>query len=209
MSKISVCIVEDQQHIRESLQILVESDEELSCIGVFENGKIAVNEIPKLNPDIVMMDIEMPILDGIEAIRQLRVLCPKTQFMVCTIYDEDAKVFDALKAGAMAYLLKRSSPQEIRSAIKDLYQGGSPISSDIARKVIMSFQQKPQLPENQHNLTNREIEILGLLSKGFSYEEVAESLFISIKTVKKHIFNIYEKLQVHSKIEAINKYFGR
>jgi two-component system, NarL family, response regulator LiaR len=206
---IAVCIVEDQKNIRESLEILVSNEADLICLGCFENGQKAVDAIPNLMPDLVLMDIDMPVLNGIDAIKQLKSQCPSMQFMVCTVYDEDAKVFEALKAGATSYILKRSSGKEITNAIRDLHAGGSPMSSDIARKIVLSFQASTANQQEIYSITKREKEILELLAKGMSYQEIADHIFISSKTLKKHIYNIYEKLHVNSKVEAINKFFGR
>ncbi len=209
MNEITVCIVEDQETLLYALETLVNSAPGLSCTGCFINGKLAAENIPVLQPDIVLMDLVMPVMGGIEAIRRIKPLCPATQFMAVTIHDEDAMVFDALKAGATAYLLKRSSYDELTGSIRELYNGGSPMSSDIARKIVSSFHEPIPTAGLAKSITRREKEILELMSRGFNYKEVAEQLFISSKTVRKHIYNIYEKLHVNSKIEAVNKFFGR
>jgi two-component system, NarL family, response regulator LiaR len=208
--QISICIVEDRKDIRESLVALVDSQSHLACIGSFENAEDALVKIPELQPNVVLMDIDLPKMNGIECIKQLKPKCPRVQFMICTVYDEDEKVFEALRTGANGFILKRSPPTRLLEAIVELYHGGSPMSSDIARKIVLSFQQKPEEKiQEEYHITPREQEILGLLSKGLSYQELADKLFISSKTVRKHIFNIYEKLHVNSRMEAVNKYFGR
>ncbi len=208
--QITVCIVEDRIDIREALFALVDSQPNLTCIGTFENAEDALVGIPELQPNVVLMDIDLPKMDGIECIKLLKPKCPRVQFMICTVYDEDEKVFEALSTGANGYILKRSPPARLLEAIVELYHGGSPMSSDIARKIVLSFQQKPEEKiQEEYHITPREQEILQLLSKGLSYQELADKLFISSKTVRKHIFNIYEKLHVNSRMEAVNKYFGR
>lgn len=208
--QITVCIVEDRIDIREALFSLVDSQPNLTCIGTYENAEDALVGIPELQPNVVLMDIDLPKMNGIECIKQLKPKCPRVQFMICTVYDEDEKVFEALRTGANGYILKRSPPARLLEAIVELYHGGSPMSSDIARKIVLSFQQKPEEKiQEEYHITPREQEILQLLSKGLSYQELADKLFISSKTVRKHIFNIYEKLHVNSRMEAVNKYFGR
>ena len=208
--QITVCIVEDRIDIREALFSLVDSQSNLTCIGTYENAEDALVGIPELQPNVVLMDIDLPKMNGIECIKLLKPKCPRVQFMICTVYDEDEKVFEALRTGANGYILKRSPPARLLEAIVELYHGGSPMSSDIARKIVLSFQQKPEEKiQEEYHITPREQEILQLLSKGLSYQELADKLFISSKTVRKHIFNIYEKLHVNSRMEAVNKYFGR
>ncbi len=209
-NQITVCIVEDRTDIREALFALVDSQPNLSCIGTYENAEDALSHIPELQPNVVLMDIDLPKMNGIECIKLLKPKCPRVQFMICTVYDEDEKVFEALRTGANGYILKRSPPARLLEAIVELFHGGSPMSSDIARKIVLSFQQKPEEKiQEEYHITPREQEILQLLSKGLSYQELADKLFISSKTVRKHIFNIYEKLHVNSRMEAVNKYFGR
>jgi DNA-binding NarL/FixJ family response regulator len=209
-TQITVCIVEDRIDIREALFSLVDSQPNITCIGTYENAEDALVGIPELQPNVVLMDIDLPKMNGIECIKLLKPKCPRVQFMICTVYDEDEKVFEALRTGANGYILKRSPPARLLEAIVELYHGGSPMSSDIARKIVLSFQQKPEEKiQEEYHITPREQEILQLLSKGLSYQELADKLFISSKTVRKHIFNIYEKLHVNSRMEAVNKYFGR
>lgn len=206
---ISIAIVEDNEEIRKSLVAFIENAEGLLLIGQYANAETALQEIPEILPDIVLMDIGLPKMNGIECVRQLKPLCPNVQFMICTIYDEDEKIFDALEAGANSYILKRSKSEQLIEAIRDLYEGGSPMSSDIARKLVQSFQKKPAHDRSSFGITPREAEILDLLAEGLSYKEIAASISISVKTIRKHIYNIYEKLHVHSRLEAINKFFGK
>jgi two-component system, NarL family, response regulator LiaR len=206
---ITVCIVEDRKDIRESLKILVNEPADCACIGDFANAEDALKEIPELQPDVVLMDIDLPGMNGIDCIRQLKPLCPRVQFMICTVYDEDEKIFDALAAGANSYILKRSDSDTLINSIRDLHNGGSPMSSDIARKIVRQFQKALPSEKEDYHLTDREKEILELLAKGLTYQQTADKIFISGKTIKKHVYNIYEKLHVNSRTEAVNKYFGR
>ncbi|GAB3796346.1 response regulator transcription factor [Spirosoma humi] len=208
-TSITVAIVEDKEPIRQSLAILVDGAEGFSCQATFENAELALDYLPSHCVDVVLMDIDLPGMNGIDCVRQLKALCPDMQFMMCTMYDEDETVFDALKAGANAYILKRSPPHKLLEAITELHEGGAPMSSTIARKIAGSFYTGPSAANELDVLTSREREILDRLAKGHSHKEVANELFISPTTVRKHIFNIYEKLQVHSKVEAVNKYLGR
>ncbi|GAB3894931.1 response regulator transcription factor [Larkinella knui] len=206
---ITVAIVEDKEPIRQSLAILVDGAEGFSCQATFETAEAALDYLPTHCVDVVLMDIDLPGMNGIDCVRHLKALCPHMQFMMCTMYDEDETVFDALKAGANSYILKRSPPHKLLEAITELHEGGAPMSSTIARKIASSFYVSPAAPNELDILTTREREILDRLSKGHSHKEVANELFVSPTTVRKHIFNIYQKLQVHSKIEAVNKYLGR
>jgi two-component system, NarL family, response regulator LiaR len=206
---ITVCIVEDRYDIREALRILIHETGDCACVGAYASAEDALEAIPALQPDVVLMDINLPGIDGIECIRQLKPLCPKVQFMICTVYDEEEKIFDALSAGANSFILKRSSGEKLVEAVKELYNGGSPISGDIARKIVKHFQRPATSQQDAYALTAREKEILELLARGITYQQVADQLFISSKTVRKHVYNIYEKLQVNSRMEAVNKYFGR
>ncbi|MBC3787253.1 response regulator transcription factor [Spirosoma utsteinense] len=206
---ITVAIVEDKEPIRQSLAILVDGAEGYSCQATFENAEAALDYLPTHAVDVVLMDIDLPGMNGIDCVRHLKALCPYTQFMMCTMYDEDETVFDALKAGANAYILKRSPPHKLLEAITELHEGGAPMSSTIARKIASSFYTSQAVSPELEALSSREREILDRLAKGHSHKEVANELFISPTTVRKHIFNIYGKLQVHSRVEAINKYLGR
>jgi DNA-binding NarL/FixJ family response regulator len=206
---ITVSIVEDILHIRESISSLLNESEACACISSYASGEEALAALPELQPDIVLMDIGLPGMDGIACIKKLKPLCPKTQFMVCTVHDEDEKVFDAIAAGANAYILKGSNSNSLIAAVTDLHQGGSPMSSDIARKLVKQYQKITSPVQLTALLTTKEKEIIVLLSRGLTYQQAAVSIYISPKTIKKHIYNIYEKLQVSSRTEAVNKYYGR
>jgi len=207
--KIKVIIVEDDREMREGLELIVRSNTALECIATCSSGEEALETIPASIPDIVLMDIHMPGISGIECIRKLKPSLRFTQFMMCTVYEDNENVFDSLCAGATGYLLKNSPPSKIVEAIIDLYHGGSPMSSVIARKVIQTFKPKSGQTEDFEKLTPREKEMLELLAKGYRYKEIADQLSISFETVRTHIHHIYEKLHVQSRIEAVNRVFPR
>ncbi|HVZ97167.1 MAG TPA: response regulator transcription factor [Chitinophagaceae bacterium] len=205
---ISVVIIEDIKEIREGLQILIQGSDGFSCLKTYATAEEALTELPALMPDVVLMDIHLPGINGIEAVRKLKSQCPNTQFIMSTIYEDDENIFESLKAGASGYLLKKTAPAKIMDAIMEVYNGGSPMSSQIARKVIASFQQQNPIDEAQV-LTPKEKEILKELSKGLRYKEIADVMQISMETVRSHARHIYEKLHVQSRTEALNKVFGR
>jgi DNA-binding NarL/FixJ family response regulator len=207
-SKIRVAIVEDTEIIRESLKILIMATEGFNCVAVFGDAEEALIQIPKLCPDVVLMDIGLPGISGIECVGKLKDKCSNTQYLMCTIFEDDENIFEALKAGATGYILKKTSPAKILEAITDLHQGGSPMSGQIARRVIQVMHH-PNKNEALESLTERETEILRLLAKGFRYKEISDQLNISTATVRTHIHNIYEKLQVQSRTDALNKAFSR
>ena len=205
---IRVSIVEDLPEIREGLSELIRSDKELLMLEHFENAESAVTHLPSIKADIVIMDINLPGMSGIDCIRQLKSECPDTQFMMFTVYENDDKVLLALQAGATGYLLKRTKPERILESIKELSQGGSPMSSNIARKLLNIFMTEKTVTRKKI-LTDRENEVLQLLADGLLYKEIAERLNIVHGTVRQHIHNIYEKLHVQNRTEAVNKYFER
>jgi DNA-binding NarL/FixJ family response regulator len=213
MNEISVCIVDDNSDLRNALEEIVEMSEGYRCVGTIGTAEEAISQIPILKPDVVLMDINLGgTQSGIDCVKALKQQIPSTNFMMCTVYEEDEKIFEALRAGASGYILKKTAPARLLESIRELYQGGAPMSSQIARKVVAAFQHKAggttgygELDE----LSNREKEILEQLSKGLMYKEIAAELFISPETVRKHVYHIYEKLHVTNRIEAVNKYFGR
>lgn len=205
---IQVAIVEDIREIREGLELLIDSSDGFRCVKTFANAEEALTALPSICPDVVLMDINLPGINGIEAVRILKAQIPSTQFIMSTVYEDDENIFESLKAGASGYLLKKTAPSRILDSITEVFNGGSPMSSQIARKVIASFQQKNTI-DDAALLTQREKEILKLLSKGLRYKEIAAELHISIDTVRTHTRHIYEKLQVQSRIEAINKVMGK
>lgn len=213
MKEISVCIVEDNKELRNALEEIVSMSEGFKCVGTIGTAEDAVNQIPLLKPEVVLMDINLGTPEtGIDVVRVLKPRIPAINFMMCTVYEEDEKIFEALSAGASGYILKKTAPGKLLEAIRELYQGGAPMSSQIARKVVAAFQNKPVSSENTEGLdqlTNREKEILQQLSKGLMYKEIAAQLFLSAETVRKHVYHIYEKLHVNNRVEAVNRYFGR
>jgi DNA-binding NarL/FixJ family response regulator len=205
---ITVAIIEDIKEIKEGLEMFIDSSEGFNCIKTFSNGEEALQQLPAICPDVVLMDINLPGINGIEAVRILKTQCKQTQFIMSTVYEDDENIFESLKAGASGYLLKKTAPSKILDSITEVYHGGSPMSSQIARKVIASFQQKSSIDDSDI-LTLREKEILKLLSKGLRYKEIASDLNIRMDTVRSHTRNIYEKLQVQSRTEALNKIMGK
>lgn len=208
MKKIDVCIVEDLRDIREGLISIISGYADFNLLGAFETADAAFIALPKLKPDVVIMDINLPGMSGVECVRQLKTTMPQMQFMMFTVFESSEQVFEALEAGASGYLLKRSSPAKIIEAVIELKDGGAPMSTEIARKVVASFQ-KPTLSKETDVLTNREKEILDQLAKGLLYKEIGANLNISTGTVRQHIHNIYEKLHVQNRTEALNKAFQR
>lgn len=206
---IAVSIVEDQEDIRRGMQHIFNSTPGISCLSVYENAEDALQGLPDVNPDIVIMDINLPGMSGIECIAKIKKQCPHIQFMMFTIYESSAYVLEALAAGASGYLLKNTTPGKMVEAVRELYAGGSPMNSHIARKLVAAYQLSTALPAKNHfNISEREQEVLNLLSKGLLYKEIGQQLGISTGTVKQHIHHIYDKLHVQNRTEALNKIFG-
>jgi DNA-binding NarL/FixJ family response regulator len=208
---IKVAIIEDQKDTRKMLAVLINGSDGYECVSTFENGEDALARIPELNPDVVLVDIHLPGgISGIEVVRCLKVIRPGLHFIMCTSLEDTDNIFAALQAGATGYLTKSTQPSKILEAITDAYHGGAPMSSQIARKVITFFHKKEEKKNTElEKLSSREQEILDYLSKGYRYKEIASLLFINIETVRKHIHNIYEKLQVNSRTDALNKVFPK
>ena len=213
MKKISVCVVDDNRDLRNALEEIIDMSDGFECVATIGTAQEAISQIPVLKPDVVLMDINLGTDEtGIDCVKALKQKVPATNFMMCTVYEENEKIFQALTAGASGYILKKTAPTQMLEAIRELYLGGAPMSSQIARKVVAAFQNKPtgnEGPESLEVLSNREKEILEQLSKGLMYKEIAAELFISPETVRKHVYHIYEKLHVTNRIEAVNKFFGR
>ena len=205
--EIRVSIVEDIDDIRKAMRVLINGSDGFECIHVFQDAEEAVKKMPVNDIDVVLMDIHLPGMNGIDCMKKLRPLMPQAQFMMCTVFDDDNHIFTALKTGASGYLLKRTKPAQTLEAIHELHEGGSPMSSEIARRVVESMQKKKKSNEVAESLTCRENEILNLLAKGYLYKEIATELNISKETVKTHIHNIYDKLHVQNRTEALNKAF--
>jgi DNA-binding NarL/FixJ family response regulator len=207
--KIIVSIVEDTEDIRESLRLLIDGSPGFECIHVYADAEEALDKMPANEIDVVLMDINLPKMNGIDCMKALKPDMHNTQFMMYTVCDDDDHIFNALQSGAAGYLLKRTYPAQVLEAIRELHEGGSPMSSEIARRVIYYMHNKGKTTEAVEVLTEREMEILDLLARGYLYKEIAAELFISTSTVKQHIHNIYGKLHVQTRTEALNKAFQR
>ncbi len=206
---ISVAIVEDLDEVRDGLKNFISLSSDFKVLDTFSSAEEALYKIPALQPDIVIMDISLPGMNGIEFIRLVKNKIPKTQFMMFTVYENDEKVFEALKAGASGYLLKNTGLVHLIEALKELHNGGSPMSANIARKLVTVFQENQKQNKPVEVLSARENEVLQFLAKGLLYKEIADHLKISVNTVRQHIHHIYEKLHVQNRTEAINKAFGK
>jgi len=214
MNDISVCIVDDNNELRAALEEIISMSDGYKCVGTMNTADEANRKLPLIKPDVVLMDINLGSGEtGIDCVRELKPIMPSTNFMMCTVYEEDEKIFEALNAGASGYILKKTAPGKLLEAIRELYQGGAPMSSQIARKVVAAFQKHTTAPGTGESdlatLSNREKEILELLSRGLMYKEIAAALFISQETVRKHVYHVYEKLHVSNRVEAVNKFYGR
>lgn len=211
--KIPVVIVEDNNDIRQALEQIIEMSDTCELVGSCVNGEDALVKIPLINPKVVLMDISLGGITGIEVVKELKVLHPDILFMMCTIYEDDEQLFEALSAGASGYILKKTPPGKLLEAILELVDGGAPMSSQIARKVVAAFQNKKSEKNPNETaldvLSKREKEILEMIAKGLLYKEISDSLFISTETVRKHVRHIYDKLHVDNRIEAVNKFYGR
>lgn len=205
---IKLVIVEDLEEVTEGLQAFIQRERSVQLVATYRTAEAAALELPLLKPDIVIMDINLPGMTGIECIRKIRATESSIQFLMFTVYENNDQVFEALQAGASGYLLKRTPPKQIIEAVIELYNGGSPMSASIARKLVTIFQQQSSPSNEAALLTNREKEVLELLSKGLLYKEIADKLGISFGTVRQHLYKVYEKLHVQNKTEAINKVFG-
>jgi DNA-binding NarL/FixJ family response regulator len=206
---IRIAVVEDDKMVREVLEFLLNGSPGFSCVASYGNGEDAVSGLPEVNPDVVLMDINLPGISGIECITRLKELSLPMLFIMLTVFEDSDAIFQSLSAGASGYLLKGTPPARLLEAIQDVYQGGSPMSREIARKVIQSFQHSSANNDSEYLLTKREEEILAFLIKGLLYKEIASKLFIGVETVRTHIRHIYEKLQVRTRSEAIVKYLNK
>ncbi len=206
---ITVAIVEDNDKIREGLGVLINASPEFSCTATYETAEEALRRIPRSRPDVVLMDIGLPGMSGIECVEELKSKAPGVQVMMLTVYEDDDRVFKSLVAGATGYVLKNTMPAQLLEAIRDLHNGGSPMSNGIARKVVNAFKDMGTSSKELENLSEREVEVLSLVAKGYRDREVAEKFFISVETVRKHLRNIYQKLHVRSRTEAVLKYLQK
>ena len=204
--KITIAIVEDDAPARGILTEWISGADGFKCVGVHEDAESALAALPRENPSVVLMDINMPGMSGIECVRRLKPQMKDTQFMMLTVYEDPDHIFKALSSGASGYLLKRTPRAEVLAAVKDVHAGGSPKSSNIARKIVQSFQRFNTAPTETEDLSPREREVLELLARGYLYKEIAEALHISVPTVNTHIRRIYEKLHVRSRSQAVAKF---
>ncbi len=203
---IKVAIVEDDAGLRNSLTALINGSRGFRCVGAFVNAEAALNQIPRDWPDVILMDINLPKMSGIECVAKLKALQPSLHIVMLTVYMDSDLVFKSLMAGASGFLIKRSSSAEILEAVAEVHRGGAPMSSAVARKVVEYFQQKAS-PSEDSGLSKREQEILTHLAKGYRDKETADMLSISIPTVRTHVRNIYEKLHVRSRAEAVARFY--
>jgi DNA-binding NarL/FixJ family response regulator len=208
---VRVCVVEDDSLVREQLVHQLQRAPGFTCIGSFRSAEAALEEVPRLNPDVVLMDINLPKMSGIDCVRHLKGQLPATHYVMLTVYEDADAIFKSLLAGAVGYLLKgrSGSGDRVLEAVRDAALGGSPLNSLIARKIVQHFHHQPSRSGTEHPLSIREREVLELLSKGLPYKEIADMLGVNIETVRKHCHNIYEKLQVSSRTEAVVKFLGK
>jgi len=204
-----VCIVEDKTDLREGMSMMIEMSEHYLLSGSFANAEEALKKIPEIQPDAVLMDINLPGQSGIACVSALKLMIPEMQFLMCTAYEDNEKIFNSLKAGASGYILKTEGTEKIMEALDEMLAGGSPMSSSIARKVVASFSPSQNNNPIMEELTSRETEVLQSLAKGLIGKEVADALDISTGTVRKHVQNIYKKLQVNTRVEAVNLFLNR
>jgi DNA-binding NarL/FixJ family response regulator len=211
---IQVALVEDEPGVRANLVAIIDNAPGFKCCGAYADGLLALKGIPSAHPDVVLMDINMPGLSGPECVSQLKSLMPGLPVLMLTVYDDSDQIFKSLMAGATGYLLKRTPKDKLLAAISEIISGGAPMSRQIARRVVHFFQELKQAPAivrrapEIKSLTEREEQVLMLLSKGFAYKEIADQLNISFETVRTYVRTIYEKLHVHSRTEATLKYLG-
>lgn len=203
---IAVSIIEDDAPAREILASWIRRADGFRLISEHGNAESALETLPAQKPTVVLMDINLPGLNGIECVRRLKPLLPETQFVMLTVYEDADHIFNALSAGATGYLLKQTPRSELLAALKQVHSGGSPMTSNIARKIVQSFQRKPTPPAEEAELSPREREVLELLARGYLYKEIADTLSISLPTVNTYIRRIYEKLHVRSRSQAVAKY---
>ena len=206
---ISVSIVEDNDQLRGTLARVLNRADGFRCVSQHPNAEDALKGLPQVHPDVVLMDINLPGMNGVECVRQLKALLPDIQVMMLTVYEDTENIFNALAAGASGYLLKRTTSKELLEAVQDVRRGGSPMTTNIARLVVQSFQKPAATPEPTADLSPREHEVLDCLAKGFFYKEIADKLGISYETVHTYIRRVYEKLQVRTRTEAVTKFLRR
>lgn len=208
-TRIKVALVEDDARLREALAVLIQRSPGFACVGAYADGETAMTEIPRVKPDVVLMDIKLPGISGIDCIRTLKSACPSIHIVMLTVYDEVGQLFESLLAGASGYLLKRTPADKLLEAIVEASQGGAPMTRKIARKVVQYFHQLGETTPPSSALSQREQETLALLAEGFRYKEIAQKMGISFNTVREYVHNIYRKLHVTSRSEAVVKFRRR
>jgi DNA-binding NarL/FixJ family response regulator len=206
---ITVSIVDDEKKLCESIATFVNGSPGFRCVSIYGSADAALKHLPSDKPDVVLMDINMAGMDGIECVKHLKTLMPQVQVVMLTVYEDTEKIFNALAAGATGYLLKRFTPDELLQAIRDVLAGGSPMSHAIARKVVASFQSAKVAQSSDNHLSPREERVLDCLARGLAYKQIADELGISINTIRTHLRHVYEKLHVQSRTEAVAKYLRR
>jgi DNA-binding NarL/FixJ family response regulator len=209
MMPIQVAIVEDDDEIRANLTHRIGASASFRLLRSYPDAESALLELPQLKPDVVLMDINLPGMDGVECVRQLKVKMPAVQFVMLTVYEDGSRLFKSLMAGASGYLLKRTPPSKLLGAIREAFEGGSPMTPQIARRVVQHFRQVPEPSSEIEKLSPREKDVLEQLAKGFRYKEIVDNLGISNGTLHSYIRNVYEKLHVHSRTEAVVKFLNR
>jgi DNA-binding NarL/FixJ family response regulator len=205
---ITVSIVDDEKGLRESITTFVNGSAGFRCVSGYSSAEAALKGLPADKPDVVLMDINLGGITGIECVERLKAVAPKIQVLMLTVYEDTDQIFKALEAGATGYLLKRSSPTKLLQAIREIHAGGSPMSSSIARKVVASFQKSKASGEKPTHLSPREEAVLNCLAKGLTYKQIADQLDISIDTIRTYLRRVYEKLHVQSRTEAVAKYLS-
>jgi len=205
---ITVAVVEDDAEVRRSLVGILKRGPGVICVGEYGDAEAALREIPRVQPKVALMDINLPGLDGVHCVRRLSEVSPQTQVLMLTVFDNTDAIFNSLAAGASGYLLKPISAAQLLSAVHDVYAGGAPMTSDIARKVVQTFKQPAPAASETDNLTPREQEVIDFLAKGYLYKEIAEQLKISYGTVHTYVERIFKKLHVRSRAQAVAKYLG-
>jgi DNA-binding NarL/FixJ family response regulator len=206
---ITVSIVDDEKELRQSITTFVNGSPGFKCVSAYGSAETALQGLPADKPEVVLMDINLGGMSGIECVEKLKTDAPTMQILMLTVYEDTDQIFKALEAGASGYLLKRSSPTKLLQAIRDVHSGGSPMSSSIARKVVASFQKSKQAGVKQTHLSPREEMVLDCLAKGLTYKQIADQLTISIDTIRTYLRRIYEKLHVQSRTEAVAKYLSQ
>ena len=204
--KKTVAVVEDDPRLRKQLLQILENINDIQCVAVCNSAEEALEELPAKSPDVVLMDIKLPKMSGIQCVAELKKLLPEVQVIMVTIYEDSERIFKALKAGASGYLVKSGPPEQLIDAIRDVFAGGAPMSGHIARKVVQHFHLIGPAPVESDNLSPREQQVLSLLASGYLYKEIGDQLNIGVETVRTYVKNICQKMHVRSRIEAVAKH---